>query len=147
MRRNTVILISFILVLLIGGGGVAYFLQRDSASPAFSEVNQFLHEDPFLQKLPADRAWTLSNTKEETFTGPAPSGWLAGKEGKGSKQFQRTKYAFKDRSGILVIVLVARDGEAITELKVIGAPGDEEAFRSALLETFPDLRRYPSAHP
>lgn len=151
MRRKTLIIASLVLgiLLLLGvGAEVVYLLrQRDAASPPFSAVNQYLREDAFLKTLPADRAWTLSNTREESFTGPAPSGWLAGKEGKGSKPFHRTKYAFKDRSGILVIILLARDGEAITELQVIGAPVDEETFRSTLLEKFPDLERYRSAHP
>jgi len=137
MRRNTVILISLILLLLIGGGGVAYFRERQQPSIAFAEVDRFLTDARFLKGLPADRAWTLSNTKQETFTDPAPSGWLSG-SGSG-KEMQRTKYAFKDSSGKLVIILLEREGPRIVRFLVIGAPADEEEFRQILLEKFPLL--------
>jgi len=150
MRRKTLIALSVIVLATLVLGVVAevlYVLRQREAAPAFPEVHRYLHDGDYLRQLPQDRAWTLSNTKEEPFTGPAPTGWLAGKEGEGRKEFLRTKYAYKDRSGILTIVLLSRDGGAITELKVIGAPADEEAFRAVLLEKFPDLERYRHTHP
>lgn len=150
MRRKTLIALSVIVLAALLLGVVAeviYIRRQRDAAPAFSEVHRYLHDGEYLRQLPQDRAWTLSNIKEEPFTGPAPSGWLAGKEGEGRKEFLRTKYAFKDRSGILTIVHLSSDGGAINGLKVIGAPADEDAFRAVLLEKFPDLERYHHAHP
>lgn len=140
MRRRSVTLIVLLFLLLLIAGVVAEVMylrrQREEPSASYPEVSRFLGEAKFLHQFPADRGWSLANTKEESFT-----------RGGGNKELQRTKYAFQDGSGKLVIVLLTRDGGRVVGFQVVGAEADEDAFRHVLLDKFPPLGRYPRGNP
>jgi hypothetical protein len=156
MRRKPAILISLIVLLLIGGGGVAFYLHLCAQDiPTFTDMESYMPE------LPESMGWAPGSTscqiKHENAL-RSRNRWLR-KLGIDTDDVHMTRSYFFTASEppgkSWTVTFEASDPGNLDEvleaglhaISVTGEPAEAEKARRALLEKFPALRHILRVNP
>jgi len=136
MRWKPAILISLILLLLIGGGAVAFYLHLGKQAPPLStEVDRFLRHSaaPGGRKLIGVEnatGWRHSRLMELN-----PFG------GSSHREIPARNYKFTDDDGQQAgSIFMSFEHQSIFVIVIQAEPADVELLKAHLLEKFPNLR-------
>jgi hypothetical protein len=145
MKRNPAILISLIVLLLIGGGGVAFYSHlRKHAPPRYSEV------DAFLEDTPVSDGWERTRESYLESGCMVRVSWIQSLNplSRGTPISQRA-YSFKrgEFKRARLVITYTEGSKRIDEIIIKGDPAGAGDFNRLLLEKFPRLRRVLHVNP